>query len=42
MKLTLYDNIAYIFIILILAIAIGIKYYCDYHYNCKAKAGILN
>lgn len=42
MKLTIYDNITYILIIFILIIAIAIKYYCDYHYNCKLKARVLN
>jgi hypothetical protein len=42
MKLTRYDNIAYIIIILILVIAIGIKYFCDYKFVCRKDAQKLN
>ena len=42
MNLTIYDNIAYIFIIIILSIAIGIKYFCDYKFVCSRKARELN
>ena len=38
MKLTIYDNAAYIIIILILIIAIGIKYFCDYKFVCRKDA----
>ena len=42
MNLTLYDNIAYMIIIIILLVAIGIKYFCDYKYSCRKEASILN
>lgn len=42
MNLTIYDNVAYIIIILILTIAIGIKYFCDYKYKCRKDAQKLN
>ena len=42
MNLTTYDNVAYIIIILILVIAIGIKYFCDYKFVCRKDAQKLN
>jgi hypothetical protein len=42
MNLTFYDNLAYIFIIIILIIAILIKYFCDYKYRCRVEAIKLN
>ena len=42
MKLTFYDNIAYIIIIIILLVAIGIKYFCDYKFVCRKDAQKLN
>jgi len=42
MNLTIYDNIAYILIILILVVAIGIKYFCDYKFVCRKDAQKLN
>ncbi len=42
MNLTIYDNIAYILIIIILLIAIGIKYFCDYKFVCSKEARELN
>lgn len=42
MKLTKLDNAAYIIIIIILILAIGIKYFCDYKYVCRREAGVLN
>ena len=42
MNLTFYDNLAYIFIIIILVVSILIKYFCDYHYACRSEASKLN
>jgi hypothetical protein len=42
MNLTTYDNVAYIIIILILVIAISIKYFCDYKFVCRKDAQKLN
>lgn len=35
MKLTYYDNLAYILIILIMTTAVVLKYLCDYKFKCS-------
>ena len=37
MKLTFYDNLAYIIIILILLTAVIMKFLCDYIFKCNQK-----